>query len=32
MQAVGWLAREDKLDFEEGRTLKVGLKAPEMQG
>lgn len=26
MQAVGWLAREDKLDFEEGRTLKVGLK------
>jgi hypothetical protein len=26
MQAVGWLAREDKLEFEEGRTLKVGLK------
>lgn len=28
MQAVGWLAREDKLDFEEGRTLRVGLKYP----
>lgn len=26
MQAVGWLAREDKLEFEDGRTLKVGLK------
>lgn len=26
MQAVGWLAREDKLEFEEGRTLKIGLK------
>ena len=26
MQGIGWLAREDKLDFEEGRTLKVGLK------
>ena len=26
MQAVGWLAREDKLEFEEGRTLKVTLK------
>ena len=24
--AVGWLAREDKLEFEEGRTLKIGLK------
>jgi hypothetical protein len=26
LQAVGWLAREDKLAFEEGRTRKVGLK------
>jgi hypothetical protein len=26
MQAVGWLAREDKLEFEDGRTPKVGLK------
>jgi len=26
MQAVGWLAREDKLEFEEGRTVKIGLK------
>ena len=26
MLALGWLAREDKLEFEEGRTLKVGLK------
>lgn len=26
--AIGWLAREDKLEFEtSGRTLKVGLKA-----
>ena len=26
MQGIGWLAREDKLEFEDGRTLKVGLK------
>jgi hypothetical protein len=26
LQAIGWLAREDKLAFEEGRTRKVGLK------
>ena len=26
LQAVCWLAREDKLEFEEGRTKKIGLK------
>ncbi|MBN8627660.1 MAG: winged helix-turn-helix domain-containing protein [Planctomycetes bacterium] len=26
LQAVGWLAREDKLVFEEGRTKTIGLK------
>ena len=26
LQAIGWLAREDKLVFEEGRTKTIGLK------
>ncbi len=26
LQAVGWLAREDKLQFEEGRVRTIGLK------
>jgi hypothetical protein len=26
MQAVGWLAREDKLEFQDGRTIVVGLR------
>jgi hypothetical protein len=27
MQGLGWLAREDKLEIEEGRTKVVSLKA-----
>jgi hypothetical protein len=26
MQAIGWLAREDKIDIEEGRTRTVTLR------
>lgn len=26
MQAVGWLAREEKLDFDDSRTRKVSLR------
>ncbi len=26
LQAIGWLAREDKLVFEDGRTKTIGLK------